>query len=205
MHPGSSPSGKRSCISPWKPQLKSLCSTWSPISLPQTHHCGFGEPMELWSMGLSYRDGSISSKAKGQRVGRENLEGNSRYCFIQRRRGGLTVVIQSLSRDSLSPTFCHPMDCSTPGFPVLHYLPELAQTHVQWLSDAIQPSHPVASFSSCFQSLPASGSFPMSQLFTSGGQSIGASVHVCKNELNTDWAHLSPVVLSLILWTSSTR
>ena len=37
------------------------------------------------------------------------------------------------------------MDCSTPGFPVLHYLLEFAQTHVHWVSDAIQPSHPLSS------------------------------------------------------------
>ena len=37
------------------------------------------------------------------------------------------------------------MDCSTPGFPVFHYLPELAQTQVHWVSDAIQPSHPLSS------------------------------------------------------------
>ena len=36
-------------------------------------------------------------------------------------------------------------DCSTPGFPVLHHLPELAQTHVHWVSDAIQLSHPLSS------------------------------------------------------------
>ena len=41
------------------------------------------------------------------------------------------------------PTFCDPMDCSTLDFPVLHYLPELAQTHVCWVSEAIQPSHPL--------------------------------------------------------------
>ena len=39
------------------------------------------------------------------------------------------------------------MVCSTPGFPVLHYVPEFAQTHVQWVSDAIQPSHPLSSLS----------------------------------------------------------
>ena len=39
---------------------------------------------------------------------------------------------------------CNPMDCSTPGFPVHHHLPELAQTHVHWVSDAIQPSHPLS-------------------------------------------------------------
>ena len=67
------------------------------------------------------------------------------------------------------PTLCNPMDCSTPGFPVLHPLPELAQTHVHpTISSSVVP------FSSCPQSFPASGSFPMSQLFTSGGHSIGA-------------------------------
>ena len=61
------------------------------------------------------------------------------------------------------PTFCNLMDSSTPGFPVLHHLPELAQTHVLWVSDAIQPSHLVALFSFYHESFPASGSFPTSQ------------------------------------------
>ena len=68
-------------------------------------------------------------------------------------------------------TICDPMDCSTPGFPVLHHLPELTQTHIHWVSDAIQPSHPVA----CPQSFSFSRSFPVSQLFKSGSQNIGAS------------------------------
>ena len=42
------------------------------------------------------------------------------------------------------PTFCDPMDRSTPGLPVPHHLPEFAQTHVCWVSDAIQPSHPLS-------------------------------------------------------------
>ena len=41
------------------------------------------------------------------------------------------------------PTLCDPMDCSTPGVPVHHRLPEFTQTHVHWVSDAIQPSHPL--------------------------------------------------------------
>ena len=45
----------------------------------------------------------------------------------------------------LCPTLCDPMDCSTPGFSVLHYLPELAQTHVHQVGDAIQPTHPLLS------------------------------------------------------------
>ena len=74
----------------------------------------------------------------------------------------------------MCPTLCNPMDCSTPGLSVLHYLPDFAQTHPlsQWCHPAILSS--VTPFS-CPQYFPASGSFPMSQLFTSGGQSIGAS------------------------------
>ena len=43
----------------------------------------------------------------------------------------------------LCPTPCDPMDCRTSGFPVLHYLPEFAQTHVHWVGNAIQPFHPL--------------------------------------------------------------
>ena len=43
------------------------------------------------------------------------------------------------------PSLCNPMDCSTPGFPVHHQLPELAQTQVHWVGDATQPSHPLLS------------------------------------------------------------
>ena len=51
-------------------------------------------------------------------------------------------------------TLCDPMDCSTPGFPVLHYLPELGQTHVHWVSDTIQQSHPLSSPSPSAFNLP---------------------------------------------------
>ena len=53
------------------------------------------------------------------------------------------------------PTCCEPMDCSTPGFPVLHHLPEPAQIHIHWVSDAIQPSRPLSS--------PSSPAFNLSQ------------------------------------------
>ena len=68
-----------------------------------------------------------------------------------------------------------PHECRTPGLPVHHHLPEFTQTHVHRVSDAIQPSHPLLFFSSCPQSLPASESFPTSQLVAWGGQSIGVS------------------------------
>ena len=68
------------------------------------------------------------------------------------------------------------MDCSTPGIPVLHYLLEFTQTHVHWISDAFQPSHPLSPPSPpALNVFLASGSFPMSRPFASGGQKIGAS------------------------------
>ena len=86
------------------------------------------------------------------------------------------------------PTLCKPMDCSTPGFPVHHQLPEPAQTHGHWVGDAIQPSHlcrPLLLPPSVF---PASGSFQTSQFFTSGGQSIGVSASTSVFPMNTqDW------------------
>ena len=83
-------------------------------------------------------------------------------------------TVSSVTQSCL--TLCNPMDCSTPGLPVLHQFLEFTQTHVHRACDAIQPSHPLPSFfTSCPQSSPASVSFPMSQFFVSGGQSIGAS------------------------------
>jgi len=77
------------------------------------------------------------------------------------------------------PTLCNPMNRSPPGLPVHHQLREFTQTHVHWVSDAIQPSHPLSSPSPPLflrpESLPISESFPMSQLFTWGGQSTEVS------------------------------
>ena len=87
-------------------------------------------------------------------------------------------------------TLCSPMDCNTSGFPVLHHLRELAQTHVHWVGDAIQPSCPLlpVPFSSCLQSFPVSRSFPMTQFFTSCGQSIGVSASASVLPMNIqDW------------------
>ena len=69
-------------------------------------------------------------------------------------------------------TLFNPVDCSTPALPVFHHLLEFAQTHVCSVGDAIQLSHPLPASSPSALSL--SQSFPMSQLFTLGGQSIGA-------------------------------
>ena len=94
---------------------------------------------------------------------------------------------RSVVSDSLRP---HGLQHTRP--PVNHQLPEFTQTHVHWISDA----HPTISstavpFSSCPQSFPASGSFQMSQLFTSGGQSTGASASASVLPVNIqDWSPL---------------
>ena len=54
-------------------------------------------------------------------------------------------IVPCCSVTKLCPTLCDPMDCSTPGFPVLRNLPEFAQTHIHRIGDAIQPSHALSS------------------------------------------------------------
>ena len=88
-------------------------------------------------------------------------------------------------------TLCYPMHCSTPGLPVHHQLPEFTQTHVHWVGDAIQPSHPLSS--------PSPPVFNLSQhqgLFQGiSGQSIGVSALPSVLPMNSqDWFPLG--------WTS---
>ena len=79
-------------------------------------------------------------------------------------------------------TLCDPMDCSMPGFPVCHHFLEFAQTYVHWISDSIQLSHPLSPSSPPAFNLSQLQSLPMSQLFASGGQSIGASASSLPNK-----------------------
>ena len=98
--------------------------------------------------------------------------------------------IQFSSVAQLCLTLCDPTDCSMPGLPVHYQLLELAPIHIHRVGDAIQPSHrlSVILFSSCLQSFPASGSFPKSRLFASGGQSIGVSASASVLPVNIrDW------------------
>ena len=83
------------------------------------------------------------------------------------------------------------MNCSTPGLPVHHQLPESTQMcPLSWWCRLIISSS-VVPFSFCPQSLTASGSFQMSQLFASGGQSIGVSASQSVLPMNTyDWSPL---------------
>ena len=79
------------------------------------------------------------------------------------------------------PTLCHPMDCSTPGFPVLHYVLEFTQTPVHWVCDAVQLSHPLSS--------PSPPALNLSQC--QGLFSWVSSSHQVANELELQLQHQS--------------
>ena len=85
------------------------------------------------------------------------------------------LSIQFSSVAQSCPTLCNPMNCSTPGLPVQHQLLEFTPTHVHWVSDAIQSSHPLSSCAPPAPNPSKHQSFPMSQLFPWGGQSTELS------------------------------
>ena len=96
----------------------------------------------------------------------------------------LTSVTQSC------PTLCDPMDCCTSGLPVHHQLPEFTQTHVHWVGDAIQLSHPLSSpFPPAFSLSQYQGFFQRVSLFAWDGQSIRASASVLPMNIQ-DWPPL---------------
>ena len=112
-----------------------------------------------------------------------------------------TAQLQSSQFSSVAqscPNHCDPLSCSMPGLPVQHQLPEPYQTHVHWVGDAMQTSHllsipsPPAINLSQYQGLfKWVRSFQMSQVFRSGGQSIGVSASTPDLPMNTqDWSHL---------------
>ena len=109
------------------------------------------------------------------------------------------VIVHCCSVAQSCPTLCDPMNCSTPGFSVLHYLPEFAQTHVHWIYDAIQSPHPLSPPSPPALNLPKHHSFPVSRPFTSGGQSIGVSASASVLPVNIqDWSLLGLVTMRVI-------
>ena len=110
-------------------------------------------------------------------------------------------LVQFSSLQSISHTQLRdPMDCIMPDSPVLYNLLEFAQTHVHWVWCHPIISSSVAPFSSCPQSFPAIGSFPLSWLFGSGSQSIGASASVTVLPMNIqDWFPLGLIGLTTSL------
>ena len=115
--------------------------------------------------------------------------GNSLEASIE---AGLYLLCCSVTKSC--PTLCESMDCSIPGIPVLHYLPEFAQNHVP-LSWRCHPtiSSSVAPFS-CLQSFPASGSFPESALHVRQPEYWSFSFSISpSSEFRIDWFDLLAV------------
>ena len=124
-----------------------------------------------------------------------------------------TFTFQFSSVVQLCLILCHPMDCSKTGFPVHHQLPELAQTHVHRVSNAIQPSHPLSPCSPALN-LSQHQSLPVSQFFTSGDQSIGVSVSTSVLPMNiqewfplglTGWISLQSKGLSRVFYSTTVQ
>ena len=94
----------------------------------------FIQQLYIWQFGFS---------------GNPKITTDHRRCFYRhcnlvtetKHTHNVTNLVSSVA--PLCPTLCNPMDWSTPVFPVHHKLPQLAQTHVHWVSDATQPSHPL--------------------------------------------------------------
>jgi len=95
---------------------------------------------KLWSLWLLWSDYSLRTQRKPSiwptLFYRIDESTKKHYSFS---------IIQFSSVAQSCPTLCDSMDCSTPGLPVHHQLPEFTQTHVHWVGDAIQPSHPLSS------------------------------------------------------------
>ena len=131
-------------------------------------HCLWTCLVQCWACGRSYLLSKFTQEICAEQM---NVCMNLSLYFAESKRHIFLsfVVIQ------LRPTLCDPIDYSTPGSPVLHCLPVFADWCLlnQWYYVTISPS--AASSAFCLQSFPASGSFPMSQLFALGGHSTGAS------------------------------
>ena len=100
--------------------------------------------------------------------GHKKLDMTEQLTLFQYKRS-TNVQVSSVTKSCL--TFCNPVDCSTPGFPIHHQLPEVAQTHVHRAGDAIQPSHHLSS-----PSLPSFSFSPNQGLF----QRVNSSHQVAK-------------------------
>ena len=106
-----------------------------------------------------YENWELSDVQAGFRKGRGNRDQIVNICWIIEKArefqknvyfsfteyAKIFDCVQFSSVAQSCPILCDPMNCSTPGLPVHHQLPESTQTHVHWVSDAIQPSHPLSS------------------------------------------------------------
>ena len=126
-------------------QVKGQCGPCQPEAIPATWtrawYLVFIWPQISWFFSLDKKKCDVGWYGQWQFIMHQSLEWKNDYkispsifCFI--------LEFQFSSIQSC-PTLCDPMDCSTPGLPVHHHLPEFTQTPVHWVGHAIQPSHPL--------------------------------------------------------------
>ena len=144
------------------------------------------------SSGNGSTGSTIQQRVKGQQEEPRKVWGTGEREVQMPERVQFSSVAQS------SPTLCDPMNYSTSDLPVHHHLPEFTQTQVHWVCDAIQPSHSRLSPSPPAPNPSQHQSFPMSQLFTWGGQSTGVSAGISKEipgliSFRMDWLDLFAV------------
>ena len=125
---------------------------------------------------------ALSSSARNGQKAKWESKDHAKHIMAWPGRG-----IQFSSVAQLCPTLCDPWTAACQASLSITNSQSLLKL-VHWVTDAIQPSSSVIPFSSCLQYFPASGSFPMSQFFTSGGQSIGVSASASVLPMNIqDW------------------
>ena len=106
---------------------------------------GSGNHLQYSCLENSMDRGAWWAMVRGSQRVRQDWVTNAKTCFM-----AVWYFLCCRSVTQSCPTLCDPMNCSTPGFSVLHQLPELSQTHVHRVSDAIQASHPLSSPSPAF-------------------------------------------------------
>ena len=134
---GCSPWGrKESETTEWLADTHSLILLLSRITAYSSSlECRFNDPCltnRMWWKWWPVTSETLSNKMEF-----------SFLCFLSGHLLFSSVQFTSVAQSCL--TLCDPMNCSTPGLPVHHQFPEFTQTHVHWVGDAIQPSHPLSS------------------------------------------------------------
>ena len=110
-----------------------LTATWTSFYFSSYLLEDFSSSLSIWKLKLLFLNVCKSSDLE------RFIYGVLKITDVFKKDGCCCSVTESC------PTLCNPMDCSTPGFPVFHYLLKLPQTHVHRVGDAIQPSHPLSS------------------------------------------------------------
>ena len=140
----------------------SLRMGWGPETLRSSHSVHFHHCWESHPENSPTMSSTKSWRTKTSQVWKSLFLLKPHTCW----RVSLNLQFSSVAQ--LCRTLCDPMDCSTPGLPVHHQLPEFTQTHVHRVGDAIQPSHPLLSHSPpTFNLSQHQGLFKMSQVFES--------------------------------------